>query len=455
MFGHEIEDYKQLREVKKKLDENLGRKLFFKSLSYCGVKIVPTANLDAVAVVANNKSAKIHGVAHCKSSWCCPVCTSKQMAKYAGDIAVAIDALKEKDQLAAMITFTVPHTSDFSCEEVTEILYNTWKGFTVHGNKIHKSSPNDIFANFAVAMNHKHRIRVCEYTWGNAGWHPHFHTLFWFPKENFQKILDWEDRLLKRWLELCQRYTIRQLLKRYPETERKTVKAKVTSRVKIMYSKLNEGSSAVFISKDKQNKVIVQQSSNYICGWGANRELTANVQYKASNPNHLTWQQILDNAIATDHNEPLPHNFTQQRKSALDVAQVPAEAKQIDWWELYFEYATATRKYRHARINYSVHSGIKQIIADYKKSNAYKKFSKKNCSEKLQKFGRWRVVCWFRPSLWYEICSKMLEPEILELAVKGGIDEINRFLKAQGFTESALQNIGGRTEILEEVLNAA
>lgn len=467
MLGYEIEDLQQLKAVKKKLSEDLSKKLFFKSLFHCGSKVAMAANVSAVAVVANNKTAKYLGVTHCKSPWCCPVCTSRQMARYAADIAVAIDALKERGELAAMITLTIPHTRDFTCQESTEILYNSWKDFVVHGNTVLATAKNDIFSNFAAATNHKHRVRVTEYTWGEKGWHPHFHTLFWFPRDKFQSIIDWQDRLEERWLEIVKRNTLKQLLLRYPETQRVTVNAlglrKLNSckvlpdaptirkqlfnvkhvvkvdemlnnrlenlgyRIFKMYQNLDPESHALYISVDENGKVIEQQSSNYICGWGANRELTGNVSYKATNPGHYTWQQILEKAIAENND---------------------------DWWALYFEYAKATLIRRHARINYSVHSGLKKIIEDYKKSNAYKTFAKKNSENLVKAFGKWRVVCWFLPCQWYAICEKDLEVDILKFAVNGGLTEINRLLEAHGLPP-AIEKIEGRTEILEEVLNAA
>lgn len=436
MFGDEISDYKQLKEIRKQLQgEYWQKRSSLKALFYCGSKVLTIKSSAAVALLANNKTAKFVGNTSCKSPWCCPVCTAKQMAKYAAKIGVAIDALKEQGQYAAMITFTIPHTSGFSCEDATEILYNTWKAFTVHGNKVLATAKNDIFSNFMEQSESKHRVRVTEYTWGNAGWHPHLHCLFWFPREKFQSILDWEEKLNERWLELAKRYTIRQLLLGYPETQRKTVKAKVTTRVNIMYSKLDAGCNGVYISKDKNNKVIKQESSNYICGWGGNREICGNTQEKATHEGHYTWQQILEKAI----------------ECVSDAEQVQGAARK--WWDLYFEYALATRRKRHARVNFSVHSGICQIIKDYMKTNTYKIAAKKNNTELIKQFGKWRVVCWFTVSQWLSICDNDLEVDILKFAINGGLTEINRLLEAHNIPP-AMQNIEAAA-VIEEIYNAA
>ncbi len=426
MLGNEISDYKKLKEIKKKLSENVKKKLFFKALYYCGSKTVIKSSGAAVAVAANNKTARFFGNTSCKSAWCCPVCSARQMSKYGTRIACAIDALKERGLSAAMITFTVPHTSGFSCEDVTEILYNVWKAFTVHGNKIGKSYKNDIFANFMAEFQSKHRVRAAEYTWGNAGWHPHFHTMFWFPTNRINEILDWEERLQIRWLELCKRYTIKQLLIGYPETQRKTVRAQIETRVNIMYSKLNDVSKCVYISK-KNNKVIIQESSAYICGWGGDKELTGNVNCKATAKDHYTWQQILDKAIETQD------DF---------------------WWDLYFEYATATRKYKHARINFSVHSGLMQIVKEWQQTNAYKKILKKNRTNLEKEFGKWKIICWFTLQQWSAICCNDLEPAILELALlPDALAEITKLLERHRISPPIMNAV--ESQKLDALLNAA
>lgn len=423
MLGHEIENHKQLTEIRRKIDANLQEKVVLKSLYYCGSKVA-IKDLPGVALVRNNVTADFYGVTHCKSSWCCPVCTPRRMSAYALDIACGIDALKAQGQLAAMITFTIPHTSGFSCKQATEILYNVWKGFTVHGNKVGKGIPkNDVFANFALTHDHKHRVRVTEYTYGENGWHPHFHCLFWFPKEKFNDIVNWEERLQTRWLELCKRYTIREILKSYPE-QTPEIKKRVETRVKIMYEKFEGGSDCVHISKNNDGSARAQQSSQYICGWGADKELTGNFEEKATKNGHFTWQQILQMAINEDREIKINLNELEtaegSRKAEVSIeraAQVQANIENTlnQWWKLYFEYAHATR--RHARVNFSVHSGLKKIIAEWKKTNEYQTVAKKNLQSREQKFGKWVTICWFLKDDWSEICYKHLQARILELAL--------------------------------------
>lgn len=374
----------------------------FKAIYYCGSRVIHQPGVQPrVYIIANDTNSREFGTIHCKSSWACPVCTPRNMSRYAAEIAVAIDALKEwEHQVACMITFTIPHTRGMSCKESTEILYESWKDFTVHGNKnqnakyysrktkqmiVSNKKLTDPFASFCEEFHCKHRVRVCEYTHGEAGWHPHFHCLFWVDQSKLQSVIDWQEKLCNRWLELVKRKTLKLWNKLYPDKNNKL-------RLDIMYSRLNRVSQAVYISTDQDGKVIEQKSSQYICGWGADRELTGNVGGKATHDGHQTPFQILEEAAKTGD---------------------------IDKYELFMEYVRTT--YRHARINYSVHSGIKKIIAKWKLTNKYYEFLKKKFTAEAAKQGKWKIICWFSESQWLQICllDRMfnIRSKILELAL--------------------------------------
>lgn len=380
----------------------------FKAIYYCGSQVAHVPGLaDGVYLLANEKHAAFFGTTTCKSPWACPVCTAKRMSKYATEIACAIDALKQQGQVAFMLTLTVPHHRFMSCEETTEILYNAWKQFIIHGNKRsnltnnNKKKPNkvwksrDVFASFCEEFNCIHRVRVCEYTWGKHGWHPHFHCLFWVDKAKLQQVADWEQRLNERWLALTRHYTLKQWHKMRPEKF-----AQDEIRIQYLYSKkyTNGVSQGAYISKDKNGKVITQESSMYICGWGADKELTGNIRMKATGKGHFTPHQILENAY--------------KAKTTDDAEK---------WLNLFVEYMTATKKYRHARVNFSIHSGIKEIIRKWKLTNQYAETLKKKATFQMEDGGRWQTVFFFASEEWYSICTldetMNIKAELLKLAV--------------------------------------
>lgn len=425
----EISDTRLQRHLQNYLRANPKHFAYMKSIAYCGSKTIRQRGaLPAVFVLANNEDATFFGHVTCKNAWCCPVCSAKRMAEYASQISCAIDALKAKEnQVAFMLTLTIPHTRGMSCVETTEILYDTWKNFTKKGNKVGTNSRwaiKDPFAMFCEEFHSKHRVRVGEYTHGDAGWHPHFHCLIWVDKAKLQQTLEWQDLLRARWTELAKKNTLKQWNKMHPDK-----KDDNRARLEIMYRKLNPNSKTLYISVDERGKVIEQKSSMYICGWGADKEATGNFRNKATYEGHETPYQILERAV----------------KDKDEAAM-----------ELYLEYAYATRIKKHARINFSIHSGIKKIIEEWRNSHAYEAAYKKKFTEIQKKAGRWRVVCWFSENQWSSICylnrEHALKEKILKLALKpDGRRRIDLLLREFGL--DLIDKPHHLTDLIEEIFN--
>ena len=378
----EISDNKLLYAFRQLLDSSPDDRQRFKSTYWCGSQSIRQVGLEpGVFLLKNNRSARYAGVMTCKSAWLCPVCSARVMSKYASDIAAAIDALMvaSDKQIAAMFTFTIPHTSGMTCTETTEILFATWKDFIVHGNKTIKANNKkgrdkrwqmyDPFAKFCESFGCRYRVRVGEYTWGKSGWHPHFHCLFWVDADKFKNVKAAEAELNARWLELAKRNTLKMWNKLYP-----TKREKNAIRLEAMYNNLNDESQGLYISKDKDGNVIKQESSWYICGWGADKELTGNIQNKASQEGHFTPRQLLE-------------KYSQGDEHA---------------GELYLEYCRATRIKLHRRIMFS--KGLRNIIAKHKLTKIYQEAYKKKATAEVAANGIWRQVCWFKSHQWRDVC---------------------------------------------------
>lgn len=387
-MNEEISDYTLQSFYKRKLRESkyaYANKLH--SQIWCAVRMIKApGHTPGVFVLANNTTAKIWGVQTCASPWSCPVCSARRMSKEASRIASAIDALaKWYDEAGFMITFSVPHYHNFSCKQVYEILKETWKQFVHHAKS---KSQYDVFAEFANDLDCKHRIRVGEFTWGHYGWHPHYHCLFFVKASKLQKALDWQERLSERWFHCARRATIKILTRdKYCDN--------VIEFVDDFYSKTQhsaEGKLDAVISLDKDGKVRRAQSADYICGWGADRELTGNVRKEASNPGHYTPHQLLTKAYELDYKG----EFEESDK----------------YFRLYVEYALATFKTYRVRMS----PDLKGIIAKWRLTEAYTEALKKKSIEKEETVGKWRTVCWFNEKQWLAICLLNLEPQILKFA---------------------------------------
>lgn len=433
----EISDHVLATMLKKKIAKNREDQKIMRSTLYCGSRVVKgkAGYEPGVFVLANKESAMFWGTTTCKNAWICPVCSARMMSKYAADIAAAIDALNEKNQAAFMITFTVPHSSGMSCEETTEILFKTWSSFMVRGNhnlKSDKWKNADPFASFCEEFNCTHRIRVGEYTWGKHGWHPHFHCLFFIDKNKFKKVADWQDKLNERWMILAKRATIKIWQKTFPDKTKKQIQ----QRADIMFAKADKiGSKGAYISVDKTGKVIVQKSSMYICGWGADRELTGNYQQKATNEGHMT-----------------PHEILQK---AYNEKYLTSDEESEKWLNLYMEFARAIKRKQHTRISFG-NSGLRQIINKHKQTVGYREVLKKKFMEQAANVGTWKTVCWFNESQWLKIC--LLDRQynvkfwILKLAKEYGRDAVKNYLseffeihliERPNFTQDIVEKIFG------------
>lgn len=359
----------------------------YKSLSRCGSGVIPTKGENpAIFLLAtdDHTDATFFGHMRCKNSWACPVCSARNMQKHAIRIAAAIDALKAQNQIPIMITFTVLHNRFMSCKETTDILYTAWKLFIHRGNK--KSGRNDAYSNFREDCGSVHQVRVAEVTYGEHGWHPHFHCIFWIDSDKLATASKYEKQLRERWDDCVNQATLKMWRLYRPELADKTACRKLLR----LRRHANSESKGLFISRDKTGAVIVQQSSTYITGWSAEKELTG-MNYKTARAGHYTPLQLLELAY-----------------------RLPAGSQRDSYLALYVEFIQAvTGSSFHARINYSSHSGINGII------NCWLELfgDKYHCETKKL----WHVVCTFTPELW-NIITYMnkfvpMKQHLLELSV--------------------------------------
>ena len=417
--------YKHILEVTNSIND-------LKAQYYCGSQIIkPAEEIPAVYISSDGKDAAFFGVATCKSSWSCPVCSVREMSKHANDISCAIDALKYwYHQSAAMITLTILHVKYMTAEEVEWILRHTWKDFTNHGNGKQKACPKDVFASFCRTFKSTHRVRVGEATHGKNGFHFHYHCLFWFPSSRLQEIKKWEPILEARWNQLAKRNTLKLWAKKYPEGVKNGAnEAKVNKIYKHADCK---GSHGLYISKDANGNVIEQESSHYICGWGADKELTGNFQQKASQMGHRTPHQILEDFAKTG-----------------DMQDA----------YLYLEFAKAVKG--KARINFSIHSGIKAIIAKWKQTKMYKQVIQKKSIDLDRK--KWKVICWLRESQWSEISrleattEPLIKHNLLNLAKEeDGKKRITEYLEQFNIYICINDYIPNeRIKVIEKILQSA
>lgn len=371
-MNQEIYDWTLHQFLHRALEENLplSERLRMKTLISCGKKIAYShGGVPSVFLASNGQSAKFFGIAMCKNPWACPCCSAYMMSKYSAEIGVALDALKEQGYFGFMITFTIPHLKFMSCRETTDILYKVRDWF----RRVAKQKNNrrrvdgslgerteTATRKFFRELDIKHSVTVCEYTYGKNGWHPHFHAIYWVKREFKDEVLKYESALNEEWMAHAKKITL--------DYWNKNRMNGLGQYLNEFYEKC-EKEGGLYISKN--DGVIAESlSSEYISGWGANRELTGNYRKEASHDGHLTPYQMLDKAYHGD-------------KKML---------------QLYIEFCQeVTRKPVHHRVIWS-QTGLKAIIKTAQQTE--------KCRELLRKkkdAPPWRVVCILSKESWLEL----------------------------------------------------
>lgn len=385
ILSNDFESYQLQRYLKNLINSSPRYHYKLRVLANCGVVGDIT---NGVHVLSNGKESRILGVKMCGHSWACPACTARKMAKYSRRVGAAIEALAKQGLAAFMITFTIFHTKRQSCKESFDLLRNTWNKFDKAANwrrkRIVKGKNqinnvegdyykcNGVWANFKREFNIKHSIKALEVTYGEHGWHPHIHMIFFTEQHRLQEIAEWQNKLAKSWEE----YEDREAKKLFKEKRyeiRKFLQSKDT--------RPDAQHQGLYISIDEKGKIKRFDSGDYICGWGGNNEITGGSrQMKVARGTNLTPLQIL--------------------QLSYDLQKI--NPKKSSWYgRLFMHFANIMLTNRIHRIDFS-RTGLNAIVQNYINSEGYKEQWKKKC-ENL-KIPRYHTVAWFSLQTWYNLC---------------------------------------------------
>lgn len=422
-LSQNVSDYRSLFIWKKYLRQcSDGVKKLLRGMLHCGDTAVPVHNAVFVVQTVNEDKSVTSDYKHvlrCHSPWSCPYCAARVMTERAHQIAAAIEALdKIYHQSATMITFTIPHTKNMTCADTFEILKATWRRFTHAGtNKslkthTHKdgsiytyTSTRGVYCKMRSELGSVHNVRVYEFTYGENSWHPHIHALYWFPEENFDKVVDYEDEMAKHWFACAREQSLKYWSRKWNDKEKAA--AYVDSLFSYDGKPNSRGYYGLTISKTSDGKPRKIESSYYVSGWTGDKELT-NMRTKKAHTGHYSVFQLLEEAKA---------------------AKTWEEA--CTWLSLYTEYAYATKGAR--RVFFSARTGIHEIIKQWRDRE------KETIIKKKDTHPTRKVVFWFTNEEWFTIsCFEI----IYKIDVRSTILEKARLPDATKQIENALKSFG-------------
>lgn len=199
----------------------------------------------AVFLSTEHGKAFFEGLQTCGNVWTCPVCAAKVQERRRLEIAQGMEYFYSVGgRQSVMVTFTFPHKKLMKLKDLLTKQAEAFKFFR-KGKQWDKFKDKCSFEGL---------IRSLEVTYGQNGWHPHTHEL-WFVDDSIDQK-EFLEFIKKRWLACCVRSGL------VDETDKKQVKAFDDYAVDV---KFNCKASDYLAKTDHKDNL-----KSY---WGADREI--------------------------------------------------------------------------------------------------------------------------------------------------------------------------------------
>lgn len=142
----------------------------------------------------SRKKAHYANVQRCGSIWSCPVCAKQITEKRREELKKGLETWKNVHRGSVMLlTLTFSHSQSESLKSLLERQRKAYKIF------LETTKVKEIFKHLGV----KHKIRSLEATYGENGWHPHFHVLL-LGHSSLDDLM-YRDILAELWIKSCVR----------------------------------------------------------------------------------------------------------------------------------------------------------------------------------------------------------------------------------------------------------
>jgi hypothetical protein len=144
-------------------------------------------------IESNGERSRLSGVHTCDCGYACPVCAPKIAMKHANELAAATTAAYAKGWRVLHVTYTLSHHRGESLEAVLSSISDARRKYFLAGRG---------YQAIKRAAGIEGSARALETTYGENGWHPHYHELLFV---SGLVADDFEQVLKTRWLEAVQK----------------------------------------------------------------------------------------------------------------------------------------------------------------------------------------------------------------------------------------------------------
>lgn len=147
----------------------------------------------SIRILKNPEYQKAHyaGLERCGSVWLCPLCASKIAERRRCELVAAVSTARGIGLQVLMMTCTVPHGVGDDVNEVKASMLKAWR----------KMIDSRAGKNMKKLLGVEGTIRAFEVTYGQNGFHPHFHVLI-FAQSDFT-VQSFQNGFYPLWLDAC------------------------------------------------------------------------------------------------------------------------------------------------------------------------------------------------------------------------------------------------------------
>lgn len=133
----------------------------------CVWSLLPGRSGVDVVHLPESESARYRGVMYCGSVWQCPVCAAVVAGARRDEIRAGVDVWQSRGGVVSLMTLTLRHSRDDRLSSLLDALSRAWRSAVMVRS----------WRLFADRVGLVGYVRALEMTYGDAGWHPHYHFL--------------------------------------------------------------------------------------------------------------------------------------------------------------------------------------------------------------------------------------------------------------------------------------
>ncbi|MEI8120272.1 MAG: protein rep [Actinomycetes bacterium] len=185
-----VKDYTETRAERWYLKSFVNRWLPGSRTAKCMRWRVPGCDVQVFNSVEHER-AFYAGLQVCASVWQCPVCWAKISERRRAELVGIVESAKALGMSVYMFTVTIPHGMGDDVKTLLASMNDAWRATT--SNRAGKE--------FRASLGLVGTVRTLEATYGENGFHPHFHVLFF--TQGSQDPDSMKARFLPIWQKAC------------------------------------------------------------------------------------------------------------------------------------------------------------------------------------------------------------------------------------------------------------